>query len=84
MLRIHRWPLSIFIYNIEEARSQNSSVLVHCQSGRNRSAAITVAYLMKSNRWSKQTALQFVEEKRVFVTINSKYEKQLEAYEKSL
>jgi len=51
---------------IDNARgpNQTSSVLVHCQQGRSRSATVVIAYLMRAHRWSLSKALEHVSGKR--------------------
>jgi protein-tyrosine phosphatase len=51
---------------IDNARAPNrtSAVLVHYQQGRSRSTMVEIAYLMRTNRWSINKALEHVSSKR--------------------
>ena len=60
---------------------ENQRVLVHCVSGMSRSAAVVVAYLMKTHRWTFQKSLEFVRQKRPYVSLNPGFEKQLKKLE---
>ena len=48
----------------ERIDNRSEGVLVHCFSGKGRSASIVVAYLMQKNSWTYETALKFVSSKR--------------------
>ena len=69
---------------IEEAISQNHSVLVHCQQGISRSATIVVAYLMRKHNLNLQTAYVMVKQARPVVKPKPNFLKQLLAFEKKL
>jgi len=49
---------------IDDHISQEHDVLVHCQMGRQRSAATIAAYLMKRG-WPLQKAIQFIKTKKI-------------------
>src|SRR3989338_6143887 len=67
------WPG--FIERIELAKAQGGAVLVHCAAGKSRSAALVIAYLMKSRQWDFATALSHVRARRPQVA--TKFEEQL-------
>jgi protein-tyrosine phosphatase len=69
---------------IENARSCNSKILVHCFMGMSRSATIVIAYLMKHKRWNLKAAFRFVREKRPIIELNVGFMYQLVEYEKNL
>ncbi|RIA97053.1 protein-tyrosine phosphatase-like protein [Glomus cerebriforme] len=69
---------------IENAKSTNGRVYVHCQAGISRSATIVVAYLMNSQKISYKRALNLVKEKRPFVKPNHGFRKQLREFEKKI
>ena len=60
-----------------------NAVLLHCQQGVSRSAAILVAFLMRERWYSLETALATVHEKR-FIRPNRAFVDQLRKYEKIL
>jgi len=67
---------------VDNALKENANrVLIHCQMGVNRSAMITVGYLMTRHKMRLQTALTLVEGKRQ-VLINEVYTKALEDLDK--
>ena len=49
---------------IEQVKSRNGKVLIHCQAGVSRSATITTAYLMKTENISMDNALNKVKKTR--------------------
>eukprot|EP00746_Dinoflagellata_sp_MGD_P109526 gnl/MRDRNA2_/MRDRNA2_469146_c0_seq1.p1 gnl/MRDRNA2_/MRDRNA2_469146_c0~~gnl/MRDRNA2_/MRDRNA2_469146_c0_seq1.p1 ORF type:complete len:176 (+),score=25.62 gnl/MRDRNA2_/MRDRNA2_469146_c0_seq1:68-529(+) len=64
--------------------TSSARVLVHCALGVNRSATITVAYLMRTQQWTKDYAFGLVEKKRPLVNPVDSYRWQLGEYEKKL
>ena len=59
-------------------------VLVHCMAGASRSATIVIAYLMWTNKWKFDKALDFVTTKRPIVCPNDGFQSQLKIFEKLL
>eukprot|EP01119_Soliformovum_irregulare_P003294 TRINITY_DN13654_c0_g1_i1.p1 TRINITY_DN13654_c0_g1~~TRINITY_DN13654_c0_g1_i1.p1 ORF type:complete len:180 (-),score=17.19 TRINITY_DN13654_c0_g1_i1:85-624(-) len=69
---------------IEKGHATNCKVLVHCVAGINRSASITMAYLMKKNNWTFEQAYTHVRGRRSQVFPHMSYVSQLLAYETHL
>nr|NP_001071938.1 dual specificity phosphatase [Ciona intestinalis]BAE06384.1 dual specificity phosphatase [Ciona intestinalis] len=69
---------------IDEARSKNCGVLVHCLAGISRSVTVTVAYLMQKLRWSLNDAYDFVKQRKNNVSPNFNFMGQLLDFEKTL
>nr|XP_043624316.1 protein-tyrosine-phosphatase IBR5 [Erigeron canadensis] len=65
---------------LEQCEKENARVLVHCMSGKNRSPAVVMAYLMKSRRWTLDQSYQWVKERRPPVDVNPDVMKQLQEY----
>ncbi len=59
-------------------------VFVHCGSGVSRAPSFVIAYLMKKNSWSFDTAFQFVEKKRKVINPNPSFISQLKLYESQI
>lgn len=69
---------------IEEAEAKQKKILVHCSHGKNRSACVVIAYLMKKNHWTLRKAWDTVKEKRPSISPAKKIFLQLLEFEKSL
>lgn len=69
---------------INKARETNSSLFIHCQLGKSRSASIVIAYLMKYHKYSVDDAYKYLKKKRKMVMPNLGFMKQLREYEKNL
>lgn len=69
---------------IEDAKSNEEIILVHCRGGVNRSATIVLAYLMKYNGMTLREAWEYVRNRRPSVQPVANYMSQLREYEKSL
>jgi len=70
---------------INDARKDpKNRVLVHCAMGISRSSAITIAWLMKENKWNYETARNFVKSKRYSISPNSGFVNQLNQFEKMI
>ncbi|CAA7266111.1 unnamed protein product [Cyclocybe aegerita] len=67
--------------NIEGVRRTGRSVLVHCQQGVSRSAAIVIAYLIAHQAMSYDTALTLVRRKRACVRPNLGFVRALQEWE---
>ncbi|CAA7266110.1 unnamed protein product [Cyclocybe aegerita] len=67
--------------NIEGMRRMGRGVLVHCQQGVSRSAAIVIAYLIAHQAMSYDTALTLVRRKRACVRPNSGFVRALQEWE---
>eukprot|EP01121_Diplochlamys_sp_Union-15-3_P012319 TRINITY_DN3678_c0_g2_i1.p1 TRINITY_DN3678_c0_g2~~TRINITY_DN3678_c0_g2_i1.p1 ORF type:complete len:158 (+),score=14.10 TRINITY_DN3678_c0_g2_i1:11-484(+) len=68
----------------DEAKKNNKKVLIHCVAGVNRSVSVLIAYLMQHKKWKLKEALQFVKEKRSYISPHPGYIRQLQEYEKQL
>lgn len=62
---------------IDLAKSDNSSVLIHCQGGVSRSPTVTIAYLMHLNQVSLKEAYEFVKTRRPCIAPNLNFMGQL-------
>ncbi|KAH8242497.1 hypothetical protein KR032_009363 [Drosophila birchii] len=62
---------------IEEARSANSAVLVHCLAGVSRSVTVTLAYLMHTRGLSLNDAFMMVRDRKPDVSPNFHFMQQL-------
>ncbi|XVF71819.1 hypothetical protein PTKIN_Ptkin12aG0070100 [Pterospermum kingtungense] len=69
---------------LEQCERDTARVLVHCMSGKNRSPAIVMAYLMKSKGWRLPQSYQWVKERRSSVELNPAVYQQLQEYEQKL
>ncbi|WRX09701.1 Dual specificity phosphatase [Theobroma cacao] len=69
---------------LEQCEKDKARVLVHCMSGKNRSPAIVIAYLMKSKRWRLPYSYQWVKERRSSVELTQAVYQQLQEYEQKL
>ncbi|KAL6536821.1 Protein-tyrosine-phosphatase ibr5 [Orobanche hederae] len=69
---------------LQQCELYRSRVLVHCMSGKSRSPAVVIAYLMKSKGWRLAQSYQWVKERRPSVEINQEIHQQLEEYEQKI
>ncbi|PRQ52633.1 putative protein-tyrosine-phosphatase [Rosa chinensis] len=69
---------------LEKCERDKARVLVHCMSGKNRSPAIVIAYLMKSRGWRLAQAYQWVKERRPAVELTEAVYRQLQEYEEKI
>lgn len=68
---------------IEQQRLLGRNVLLHCQMGKSRSAAILIAYLMFKRKMSCEEAYAFVKSKRSLVCPNPGFLEQLKCFNPS-
>lgn len=69
---------------LEQCERDKSPVLVHCMTGKNRSAAIVAAFLMKFKGWSLAQSLQWVKDRRPQVQLTDAFQHDLQEYEEKL
>lgn len=72
---------SCFAFINNALKNPESTVLVHCNAGISRSVSIVTAYLMSSNSWSLEKALEVVKTARPKARPNEGFMKQLKMYE---
>ncbi|GJN22056.1 hypothetical protein PR202_gb09587 [Eleusine coracana subsp. coracana] len=72
------------ILNVQECERNKSRVLVHCMSGKNRSAAFVAAFLMKSRGWRLAQCFQWVKDQRPQVQLSEASQHELLEYEQKL
>ncbi|KAK9151496.1 hypothetical protein Syun_009805 [Stephania yunnanensis] len=77
-------PFDDAIQFLEQCRKDKARVLVHCMSGKNRSPAIVIAYLMKSKGWRLNQSYQWVKEQRPSVDLIPAIYQQLQQYEQQI
>ncbi|CAI9261496.1 unnamed protein product [Lactuca saligna] len=65
---------------LDQCEKDKARVLVHCMSGKNRSPAVVMAYLMKSRRWTLDQSYQWVKERRPSVDLLPAVLQQLQEY----
>ena len=61
--------LGLLILFEEEAKSKDGKVLLHCVSGINRSATITMGYLIKYNKMDLTSAFEYVQQRYDFAAM---------------
>ncbi|KAG1364261.1 protein-tyrosine-phosphatase IBR5 [Cocos nucifera] len=69
---------------LEQCERDKARVLIHCMSGKNRSAAIVIAYLMKSKGWRFSQSCQWVKHRRPVVELSQAFHQQLLEYERRI
>lgn len=77
-------PFNEAVEFIEQCNKDKVRVLVHCMSGKNRSPAIVIAYLMRYKKWRLPESYQWVKDRRPSINLNSAVLKQLQDYEKEV
>ncbi|KAE8075601.1 hypothetical protein FH972_014297 [Carpinus fangiana] len=77
-------PFDDAIQFLEQCERDKARVLVHCMSGKNRSPAIVMAYLMKSKGWRLAQGYQWVKERRPSVELSEVVSQQLQEYEQKI
>lgn len=66
---------------INQARLDGGKILTHCKFGISRSAAITIAYLIKYYGLNFNSALKFIKKQRNLINPNKGFVEQLKKYE---
>lgn len=74
----------IVISLVDQVKSQNGKVLVHCQAGVSRSATICIAYLMATRRLRMEEAYKYVKSRRRIVSPNFNFMGQLLTFENQI
>ncbi|KAL3332750.1 hypothetical protein AABB24_033017 [Solanum stoloniferum] len=69
---------------LEQCERDRARVLVHCMSGKSRSPAIVIAYLMKSRGWKLAQSYQWVKDRRPYVDLHLGVYHQLQEYEQKI
>ncbi|XP_077214662.1 protein-tyrosine-phosphatase IBR5-like [Tasmannia lanceolata] len=77
-------PFDDAIQFLEQCEKDKAHVLVHCMSGKNRSPAIVIAYLMKSKGWRLAQSSQWVKERRPSVELSAAVYQQLQEFEQKI
>uniref|UniRef100_A0A5B6YU14 Protein-tyrosine-phosphatase n=1 Tax=Davidia involucrata TaxID=16924 RepID=A0A5B6YU14_DAVIN len=77
-------PFDDAIQFLEQCEKDGARVLVHCMSGKNRSPAVVIAYLMKSKGWRLAQSYQWVKERRPSVELTQAVYQQLQEYEQKI
>lgn len=77
-------PFDDAVQFLEQCERDKARVLVHCMSGKNRSPAIVIAYLMKSKGWRLAPSYQWVKERRPSVELSEAVYQQLQEYEQKI
>ena len=72
------------MYEFIEERIIHGAVLVHCQAGMSRSAAILASYLKKKKKIGSADAVSFIKSKRPLISPNSGFLSQLKVYENEI
>ncbi|KAF9611655.1 hypothetical protein IFM89_034126 [Coptis chinensis] len=87
MTRRLRWVIAhMFTIAVvpEQCEKDKARVLVHCMSGKNRSPAIVIAYLMKCKGWRLPQSYQWVKDRRPSVELSQAVHEQLQVCEQKI
>lgn len=77
-------PFDDAIQFLEQCEREKARVMVHCMSGKSRSPAIVIAYLMKCKGWKLAQSYQWVKERRPSVELTQAVYQQLQEYEQKV
>ncbi|CAA2981095.1 protein-tyrosine-phosphatase IBR5-like [Olea europaea var. sylvestris] len=77
-------PFDDAIKFLEQCEKDGARVLVHCMSGKSRSPAIVMAYLMKNKGWKLAQSYQWVKDRRPSVELTQAVFQQLKDYEQKI
>ena len=69
---------------IDEALSNNVSILVHCFKGQSRSASCVLSYVIKKFKWSYDQAEQFVRDRSPRISPNPSFVSMLRQYAETI
>ncbi|XP_010688938.2 protein-tyrosine-phosphatase IBR5 [Beta vulgaris subsp. vulgaris] len=69
---------------LEQCEREKARVLVHCMSGKSRSPAVVMSYLMKCKGWRLAQSYQWVKERRASVELTQVVSQQLQEYEQKI
>ncbi|KAK4783799.1 hypothetical protein SAY86_018167 [Trapa natans] len=69
---------------LEQCERDKARVLVHCMSGKSRSPAIVIGFLMKSRGWRLTQSYQWVKDRRPSVDLSEDVQQQLQEYEQKI
>eukprot|EP00164_Ancoracysta_twista_P000371 GFYU01000509.1.p1 GENE.GFYU01000509.1~~GFYU01000509.1.p1 ORF type:complete len:255 (-),score=53.71 GFYU01000509.1:147-911(-) len=72
-----------YFHKVHSSDSKKN-ILVHCMRGASRSATVLIAYLMKHENYTLQSALSLLQGKRSIVNPNARFYNLLERYEQQL
>lgn len=64
-MRVMEDVLATTLRGMKEAMDQRMPVLVHCSAGRQRSAAVVAAYLMKFQGWDLDSTITYMKSKKI-------------------
>lgn len=65
---------------IQQTYKAGGRILIHCQAGVSRSAAVLAACLMKSKKIKRDEALDIIKRKRSCIALNDGFMEQLDLY----
>lgn len=77
-------PFDDAIQFLEQCERDKARVLVHCMSGKNRSPAVVIAYLMKRKGWRLAQSYQWVKDRRPSVELSQAVYQLLQEYEQKV
>ncbi|XP_047969714.1 protein-tyrosine-phosphatase IBR5-like [Salvia hispanica] len=77
-------PFEDAIQFLEQCEKERARVLVHCMTGKSRSPAIVMAFLMKNKGWKLSQSYQWVKERRPSVELHPAVHQQLQEFEQKL
>ena len=87
-LRMYDIPEQIIVPKFEIAykfikinsKDTNNNILIHCYSGKSRSASLVAFYMMKEKGWDYDTCYYYMKERRPIVEPNYGFVEQLKEY----
>jgi dual specificity MAP kinase phosphatase len=77
-------PFDDAIQFLDQCEKDRARVLVHCMSGKSRSPAFVIAYLMKNKGWRLAQSYQWVKDRRPSVELTQAVYQQLQEYEQKI
>ncbi|XP_010467009.1 PREDICTED: protein-tyrosine-phosphatase IBR5 [Camelina sativa] len=69
---------------LDQCEKDKARVLVHCMSGKSRSPAVVIGYLMKRKGWRLAESHQWVKQRRPTTDISPEFYQQLQEFEQAI